>query len=233
MVYKFILESSAEPKVIGVKDGSYQIRLSDVNVNDSNLKRFLFNDNKPWPDLRIDNLSSYEQDLNFNLRKQAKLTDFVDYSPYIHIVGVFSERFVDLLKTFHLHESIIFKEIYIFKNDLKIGERYFIIQQPNIDTFGVDWESTLFYKPLYRMIEKNEFCYKFSSYKDYLENLVSIKISKLSLKQHQCFTYDFISVLTNHFVSDRLARAIEKENFTNIILKNIESVNCSDIILYK
>lgn len=42
-MFKYILDSSAEPKVIGVRDGGSQIRLSDKNNDDINLKRFL------WP----------------------------------------------------------------------------------------------------------------------------------------------------------------------------------------
>lgn len=229
---RYILNSSAEPKVIGVRDGGSQIVLSDKNQNDPTLQKFLWPKNG-WPDLKIDNLSEYESELNFNLKKQAKTTDFLCNSPYIHIAGIFSENFVNLLQKFNLYEHIVFKEVFVFRNDEKIQERYFLIQQPYLSDNEINWNNTLFYKPIQRMLENNESCFRFKNISHYLENLTSLRISKISFNKTEIYEYDFISALTNHFVSDRLAKAIEEANFTNIVLKNLDSINCSEIILHE
>jgi hypothetical protein len=231
-MFKYVLDSSAEPKVIGVRDGGSQIVLSDKNQNDPNLKSFLFNDNKPWPDLKIDNLSKYEPELHFNIKKQARVTDFLSHTPYIHIVGVFSDRFVNILKKYNLHDNITFKEVFVFQENVKIQEKYFIIQQPNLDK-EINWEKTCFYDSFEREINNNEACLRFKDENHYIDTISLIDISKISFRDNEVDNYDFVSALSEHFVSDRLAEAIVEANFTNIVLKNLDSINCSEIILHE
>lgn len=231
-MFKYVLDSSAEPKVIGVRDGGSQITLSDSNQNDLNLKPYLFNDNKLWPDLKIDNLSKYKSELHFNLKKQAKVTDYLSYAPYLHIVGVYSDRFVNLLKKFNLHDNITFKEVFVFQENVKIPEKYFIIQQPNLDS-EIDWKKTYYYDPFEREISNNEICFRFKDENHYLDTISLIDISKISFSDNEVDNYDFVSALSEHFVSDRLAKAIEEANFTNIVLKNLDSINCSEVILHE
>ncbi|MBU3660675.1 MAG: hypothetical protein FGM14_12425 [Flavobacteriales bacterium] len=227
-MFKYILDSSAEPKVIGVRDGGSQIVLSDKNQNDSTLKKFLW-PKSGWPDLKIDNLSKYESELNFNLKKQAKITDFLSHSPYIHIIGIFSANFINLLQKFKLNEHIVFKEVFVYRNNEKIQEKYFLIQQPILNK-EVDRSNTFFYKPLQRDINSNEICFKFKDESHYLGSVSSIRLSRISFNKAEIYDYDFVSSLTDDFVSDRLAKAIEEANFTNIVLKNLDSINCSEVI---
>lgn len=229
-MFKYVLSYTAEPSIMGVKDGICQIRLSDKNDKDPNLKRFLFNDNKPWPNLKVDNLLAYDSVLEFDLRKHAKLTDYIIHGPYIHIVGVFSERFINFLQKFRLHENVVIKEVFLYSDNEKIQDRYFLIQQPNLNK-EIVWENTLFYNSLERDLASNKVCYKFKDESHYAD-AVCVDVSRISFDKIEVNQYDFVSALSEHFVSDRLAKAMAEENFSNIILKNIDLIECSETILH-
>lgn len=230
-MYKFKLETSAEPKVVGIKDGLDQIRLSNENLNDAKFKKFLYNFDDSTQELKEKDILSYNSEIKFELRRQAKLTDCLNFSPFLHIVGIYSERFIELLTNFKLHEKIAIKEVFIFREGSKINQRYFLIQQPIVNEY-IDWEQTYFYKPLERYINKNELCIKFSNNEKYLENLTSINICSINFKDNKTPTYDFISCLSYDFISDNLAKAIKKANFSNVVLKDLSQIPCSEIILH-
>jgi hypothetical protein len=228
-MYKYYIDYSADSKVIGIRNGGSQIWLSDKNINDPKFKKYIDYQNI-IPDLKQDNLSFYESEIVFNLKKQAKITDFLIHGPYIPFGLVFSERFVQLIKLFNLSDSISFKEITVLKDGIKTSETFYIIQQNLINERNIiNWKKTLFYKPLERMLDNNKICFAFRDYGHYEENMTGLNLTKIEFLTEVYTKYDMIDAFGRLLISDRMAKKIAEQNFTNIIIKNLDAIACEDV----
>ncbi|MDO6855328.1 hypothetical protein Q4599_17255 [Cellulophaga lytica] len=221
MTYRRVKKSS-DPKIIGVKNGIYQVEIKP-NISFQNKKEEKLFDNY------FDNSLSYFKSteykpldksaityIRFIPLKSAYETDIVSHSPNVNAMfGIISDKVLRLIEKFKLPEFIkIRAEIEGFEND------YFFVGFPIISYDLIDFSKSKFYHT------KNQIITKVKNKEDYIENsiLSSNLFSQELFLLKKVSTDIFYLQSEGLFFSNKLLSALEKENITGLeITDNILS----------
>ena len=217
MIYSIKLNYSLDSKITGIKDGLCQAILIENKINDEWKNNFLI-PKYGWPNLKEKNINTINQDLNFELKTKAKLTDLIVISPYIYNAEyLVSKKLMQVLIKRNLNLPI-FKKVNLLHKEIEINE-YYLFQSRSIKLDEIDWLASSFYDPLDYLFGKREKI-NFNNHEEYInykkEN-IPLKINEIALLNNK--NYDFIIIDDmDTFISNELLYDLKKHNISNIEL---------------
>ncbi len=176
-----------------------------------------------WTDLNVNHINLYEGILEFNLEPKAKLTDILDFTPFIYGAMVVSKRLMEILKKYNLG-NIQYRQVQINSFEgVRQDFEYYLVQTPKFDLNNIDWNITFFYSVLQSM-EKNfkDFTYyRVKDSQEYLELSILPEVAMVSFKDDNNLDYIFSSL--GEFISDELYIDLRKHKLTNIVFKDFKT----------
>jgi hypothetical protein len=216
----YILDSDADPNVIGVRDGGSQ----------AEIHRGGFSDKKLY-DRTIAFLGSYdswirlrkEPDFNIELqcvrlKKSAKITDFMRYGPVLlNCPFIVSENVKKIFSKFNIGKYNIYNVNVYTKDDSFIKYNLFFCM--SLDFNVINFEKSVLYTGL--SFNKNNILKirSLSQYEDFVANTNEIfRFSKYVLNDNFDRTLDLFVLGSRIFVSEKLCREIINNGLTGIIL---------------
>lgn len=219
------ITTSAEPKIIGVTNGVYQLEFKDVELRkNSNYKKindtfiatdidsFLKNQNQIL-DLKIEYLTG-------KLLKKAKLTDIIAFSPYFFgYKYIVSQKFVDCLEEGRVDES----EYHLRKIEIvSIKEAYYLFFVPMISSSEIDFKKSLIY-PEKDFLSESKNYFDVNNYKEYcelLKNSYFNKWEKIVLNQkYKNRSIINLQASIHLFFSESLVKILKKRKISNLVIK--------------
>jgi len=220
------IKRDSNPKVIGIKDGSYQVEiLREMFENKSNFDTFyetyikLVDGKVAWRGLmNIEVIIEYAE-----LRKGAFTTDLLAYIPFIFDGGqyIVSE---DLLALFSKFKIATFKSysvpMYTFEGK-RLAKNYFLLHMPMLQYDYIDFDKSVFY---YEDERFNKIYIKFNSereYKDFGIGKLSCYFSSLYLNKKFDRSLDIFTLRgggVDYIVSERVKVEIEKSKLKGLMV---------------
>lgn len=186
--------TTAEPKVVGVKDGLYQVEINKVLLEESErfqefLNFFRYANSSFWKrqneikDLKIPSIQA-------KLLKKAKITDIMGYTPNITFMNdLYSERYLNIIKAFDIGDY------YLFDVDIKnVVEKYYLLFFKTILLENINYEKSVIYTG--HKLRKNIEYFKLKNYDDFYRFMQLnplAKFEKLSIPK-EYFGKDIIQV---------------------------------------
>lgn len=225
---------SAEPKIIGVTNGIYQVEINEDSLKENpnydeisglltqvNLDDFLANRHRLF-NLQVQNITG-------KLLKKAKQTDLMGYSPYyfgFHFLV--SQKFVDILDKNEIDNT----EYHLIKVNIdKIKTNYFLFYVPWISNTEINFSESLIY-PSIEALSPNKNYFEVRDYDAYCELNKTNPITNFErvVLDNKYSNRDIISVqgVSNLFFSDRLIEAVTSENVSNFEIRDYPILKFSD-----
>lgn len=216
-----------DPKVIGVKNGIYQVELDNRAY-----------DKKSYSELesifiggKFSAMQKYPKvDFKFYFKKlkSAKKTDFMSFSPNInHALFLVNEKVIRLFEKFNIQSHKYFESvIYESPNECietSYGLFYSVLQNWDV----VDFENTVFtsggfgINPIvkHKFVDENDMI-KFNT-------IPKVKVLALSKRFDSSLDF-FLTRLGGVFVSERLKIELERNNVTGVKFTNdVEILTCT------
>lgn len=200
----YLFRLSSDPKVIGVKEGS-QVWLDE---SDPQTKKVL--------DFRRENLNifrvpDFDIHISAKLEKNAKLTDFLDFGPYIRFAEfMISERLAEIFGKLNIQEYKLFP-VTLYNKSEKLEDKYYLFSCKPLEYDVINFKDSVFYKG--SEILKGEY-YRFQTEEEFIAGdkkaFGSMMPEKLVMNSKFDSTLDFIrlKIGTTH-ISEALKDAIE------------------------
>lgn len=222
----YFISDSGEPKIVGLKDGSSQVVISDRELKRLNwINEFMWWTKRPKPiDSRSFHVNLFEGIPRFELKKGAKLTDLLSHAPPVLGGGyVISKKFKEILINFDL-DAVQFKDVFIIDTKEEIlSAEYCLMQIPLIDqTNNIDWKNTFFSDMKYDLSkiffsEETENFYEAYYFNSYSEYRNSSKIGYTCRYITFDSKFDLIETgISDLIISNRIREELIKNNLTNI-----------------
>ncbi len=197
---------SSEPKIIGVKNGIYQIEIDEKrilqNTDYDEFKSFFNYNNKDFWNSQDEIKFLNAPVIRSKLLKRAKLTDIMGYAPeYCFLSNIYSDKFLKIIKEHNLGNY------YSFDVDIDgIMDKYFLLFFKTIKSDEINFEKSLIvtgHKILNNLKYyniKNYFEFRTFLFDNPLATFEKIAISK----EH--YGKDIISIQATggHFYSEKL-----------------------------
>ena len=209
------LDLAWEPKIIGVRNGIYQVEL-DKKAYDKKTYAILdslfisskFTAKQEYP----------EMDFKFYFKKlkSAKKTSFMSFTPNLkHGYFLVHKKTLQLLETFNIQYHKNFEAVIYDSPDENLDENYRLFYSVLLDWDVIDFENTVFVSGGYGNVPITEHQF-IDSAEFYNFNGIS-KVKKLALNSKFDSSLDlFITRLGGILVSGRLKLALEENNVTGI-----------------
>ncbi len=220
---------SSEPKVIGVTNGLYQVKIDEKNLknnpNYTQIERF-FNEIDVWEFLRVQEqiFQLKIKCLTGKLLKKAKPTDIMGFSPFIFgFKYIVSQNFVDCL----INEMVESNEFHLFKIDVKgLDLDYYLFFVPMIPSSEIDFSKSLLF-PEKDLLTGNRRYFDVANHGQYRELLKSnafIRWEKIVIsKKYQNNGIINLQGTSELFFSNSLVEKLLSQSLTNLVVKdNIE-----------
>ncbi len=212
------VKKSSDPKIIGVKNGVYQVEIKPKISFYNKIEERIFDDyfDKPLSYFRSHEYEPFNESLIKTIRfiplRSAKETDIVSHSPNVNAMfGLVSDRTLKLIERYKTPKIIKIKaEIDGFKND------YFFIGFPIISNDLIDFTRSKFYDT------KNQTTVKINNKEEYIEKaIISSSLSSQELVLTKKIDTDMFYLQSEGlFFSDSLISELEKENIIGIEIGN-------------
>ncbi|PKW29231.1 hypothetical protein CLV50_0643 [Flavobacterium lindanitolerans] len=162
--YEIIL--SCEPRVIGVKNGIYQININENHMETDNgnylaFKNFFNYNNKDfWKNQ--DEIKLLNPPLiKGNLLKNAKVTDIMGYAPeYTFLTYVFSEKYFEIIKGF---KTIDFKEFEF--EIINLNTKFYLVYFKKVTLQEINFNKSIIFTG--RKVLKNEKYHSIENFDEY------------------------------------------------------------------
>ncbi|MDR2285368.1 MAG: hypothetical protein LBE37_19305 [Sphingobacterium sp.] len=214
--YNFELES--EPKIIGVRNGIYQVELDRKAYDKETYKQIELS--------FIRNKFTAEQiipDVNFNFYfkklKSAKKTSFMSFTPYLkHGHFLVQKNTLGLFKNFNVQKYKAYESVIYDSPNENLDNNYQLFYCVLKDWEVIDFENTVFTSGGFGNNPKIE--HKFSNEND-MRNFNGItSVKTLALTKSFDNTLDFFHTrLGGLFVSERLKTALEESSATGMVFR--------------
>jgi hypothetical protein len=212
------ITNSAEPKIIGTKNGVYQIEIEDKDLethpNHKELDRLFISGFKPSINKFNDEVQKIRiQPLKGKVIKKAKVTDLMGFCPYFFSCKyIVSEKIAEVFKSAKIDKSEFrLFPIKLINNDSK----FYILFVPMIINEEIFFDQSLIY-PSRQAIKENEDYLKIKSFKDYKECIdksIFTNFEKVVLpKKHQEKGIISIQGISDLFFSERLLEKVSNQN---------------------
>ncbi len=217
MYYNIALES--EPKIIGVKNGIYQVELDKKAYDKETFKQLeqTFITNKFTPEQKIPDI---DFKFYFKKLKSAKKTSFMSYTPNLnHGHFLINKRVLELFESFNIQKHKYFDTVIYDSTTENVDSTYklFYCVLQNWDV--LDFERTVFTTGGFGSVPLTE--HQFSNENE-MKSLNAIKhVKTLALSKEFDTSLDlFLTRLGGMFVSERLKKALESDTYTGIRFRN-------------
>lgn len=218
----FRLNRAWQQKIIGIKDGSSQIRIDKASFNNiENYTKFenFFSWEKYWENTNAIPNFHIKVD-KAHLIESAKLTDFMSYyEPLPRIPFIIKKKIKDIFEKLKL-KGLYYYPINIYSGDSLISEEYFLLHTSVVEYDAIVFEKSVLVKTLdddpLQIIKVNNVEELERSYK---ENKLS-EFKKLTLKKEFIFNQDFIKTrMSDIFISELLKDIFIQEKVTGIDIR--------------
>ncbi|WP_293902540.1 hypothetical protein [Sphingobacterium sp. UBA5670] len=212
MMNYYQLSIVSDPEIKGVTTGLGQVELDKDNPITEKLATFFsgidyWTRNKYIPDFEIEGCTA-------SLYKKAKLTDFLDFSPFLFTCPfMLSERAVKVFLKFNIQKYYTYP-VTLFDKGKPLQEKYELFCCPLLQYDIVDFEKSIFYKPkglyekTYLNVNDNE---------EYRKHSGNIRAEELVLNPNFDTSLDFFcGRIGGMYVSEGLKNAIENLGLTGV-----------------
>ena len=214
------LELDWDPKVIGVKNGVFQLEL-DVNAYDkfayAKMEHYFIKNN---PTI---NSEFTESDFKFYFKmlKLSKKTTFMSFAPYLnHCHFLIKSSVLELFNSFNVQDHKSFESVVYdsTKEDLDNSYKLFFLKYQNWNV--VDFQNTVFSSGGFG--NKPQIEHIFTSENELLKFDGIARVRTLALTRYFDNSLDFFHTrLGGLFVSERLKNALEHNNVTGVTFSNL------------
>lgn len=207
------------PKIIGVKNGIYQLEL-DRKIYNKNLykeieKLFLFGELIPNEQLPEIDFKFY-----FKKLKSAKMTDFMSFTPYMkHCHFLINKSIKDLFNNFNIQQHNFFDSIIVDSFNEIINENYMLFHCPLQDWDVVDFSKSIFITGGFGNIPYTEIQFENENELKNFDGITKIKSLGLTDKFDKSLDF-FHTRIGGLFVSKRLKLALEDKIVSGILFNN-------------
>jgi len=226
-VKKFkLITNSSEPKIIGTRNGIFQIEFTDEDLekhpSSEELDRLFIS-----PSVRkIVEFNKEVQALKIHpikgeLIKRAKITDFMGFCPYFFGCNyLISEKVVEAFRDTEIDKS----EINLLPVELQNENlKYFILFVPMIPHEEIIFKESLIYPSRQQLLEKKDY-FDINSFKDYNENIdksIFMNFEKVvPPKKYEMKDIICIQGISSLFFSDKLVEFCLNKNMTSFQVSN-------------
>lgn len=225
------VDVSAEPKVIGVKNGVFQFKIDYEKIyEDERFQSFLsffdYNNKNFWKNQ--DTIKKFEiSRIPAEMIKKAKVTDIMGYTPIITFLNeAFSSKYFNILKEYDVNILGAF-EVQIEN----VTEKYYLLFNKTINMDKIFYKESIlitghaFMNNLKYHYVNNEFEYIEFKQKNPLGKFEMISIPK------EYFGKDIISIqpLANPFYSEKLIDGLLNKGITGLEIKYENSIKLNFI----
>ena len=223
-----LITNSAEPKIIGTRNGVYQVEFEDEKLEKhpnfkeldrifiSPGKRNIAEFNKEVLNLKIETIKG-------ELIKRAKITDFMGFCPYFFGCNyLISENVNEAFKESQIDKSEINLLPIELRND---NSKYFILFAPMIPHEEIIFNESILYPSRQQILEKKDYL-EINSFEEYKENIdksVFVNFERIVLP-NKYKTKSIISIqgVSGLFFSSKLAKSCLNRNLTSFRFSNME-----------
>ncbi|CAL2104155.1 conserved protein of unknown function [Tenacibaculum sp. 190130A14a] len=220
------ISHNPEPKVIGVKNGVYQLEFSEKelrkndNFKDINNVLLSYNPNFVNEQEQVANLEI--EHLSASFLKSAKETDLVVFTPHFNgYKYIISEKFLECLKELEVsEEDYKIRKVHITGTE----QNYYLLFIPMIPTSEIVFSKSAIFPEEDALIDEVDRRYlsfkNYQEFKDYSEENLFYRWAKIALDKHYA-KRDIISLQTGSiFFSDRLVQYFKFRSITSLVIKN-------------
>lgn len=223
------ISHNPEPKIIGVKNGVYQLEFLEKdlkkNKNYQEIDKLLLGYNPEfYQDKEQNRISNLSIDyLKGSFLKKAKKTDIVVFTPHLNGYSyVISQKFLDCL-----NEVVVSKDEYHLREieTDDVAFKYYLFSVPMIPMTEIIFpKSALFPEEdaLLDEVDKRYTSFKnFQDYKKYEEENMFNRWAKITLNQ-KFGSRDILNLQANAnlFFSDRLVESLQSKKITSLMVKD-------------
>lgn len=216
----YLIRKSSDPEVIGVENGVAQASIDRAGFSNPEMYDELIEELgsfNSWETADAFRSSCIELQ-SIIMLKNAKLTDFMSYSPFlINSPFLISKRAYEIIREFEIHEHLAIKSRVDFCGSI---HEYFLFHYKKLNKIIIDYKKSLFF--IGNSITGKVYL-EFTSAEDeehYIKsNNVTIQTEKLVLNSNLLGCVDFL--VSHHgdiFISDKLKAEIEKNALTGVNL---------------
>lgn len=176
---------SPEPKIIGVKNGVYQVEINHNSLNeDTKYNKFInwfdYKNKKFWSDQG--NVKQLDDPcIKGKMLKNALLTDIMGYAPEYHgLHDIYSETYINIIKTFDLSEYSLFD--FDIENVL---EKYYLMFVKTIPTSEIIFSNSIIYTG-HKMMNNLKYhpLNSYQNYRDFKEVLPLARFEKIAIPKN-------------------------------------------------
>jgi hypothetical protein len=218
MTKYFELNMVSDPEIKGVTSGLAQVELDEDNPTTRKLKDFFlgvgyWERGKTIPDFDINNCTA-------TLLPKAKLTDFLDFSPFLITCDfMISEDVLTVFRKLKIQQYVTYP-VQIYKRKKKpIAEKYYLFCCPLQGYDVINFQESVFYTG--SEITGKKYVH-YNNHVEYQSDNRITNVEKLVLNENFDSTLDlFTTRIGGIFVSEALKDAIEIIGFTGVRISNI------------
>ena len=213
MVY-YNIKTSWDPKIIGVKNGIYQVELLEKKYT----KEYLVQFNKYFhSELLLDNsLPPFDIVFHFQKLKLARLTDVISFSPYLNYCHfILNDKAIRCLERFNVQNYHLLPVVIYDEHGKETDTNYKMFFCKLMDWNIIDFKNTVFSTGGYGNFEIQY--HTFINYEDYKKFNKITKVTKLGLNKEFDNSLDFFCTrLGGIFISNALKNEFLENNITGL-----------------
>ena len=216
----YTVDVAFDPKVIGVRNGVYQIEVGEDNfINHQTYERVtnFFLHSNYWQHENV--VPDFPIELKqVRLLKKASLTDIMGYSG--RLIGcpfAVSERIINIFKHFRIQDNYLYPiELYTYEGE-RITTPYYLFYCPFLGFDVVDYENSVLYSGDDLLGDKQYYSiYSLEEYLALLDSNPFIRFDKLTIAPQK--ELDLYQLRTGGlFISEPLKEAIELMKLTGLV----------------
>jgi len=209
------ISHNPEPEVIGVNNGVYQLEIEIANDIDGIADKLYTSLNNEAVEKII------TSDIKFigKLVKNAKITDFMVFSPYIFGINyMISQKVVDIFNEVGVsNDEYLLKEIKIIGIDTK----YYLLYIPMISSEEIDFSNSILYEDGIIKAKKYLKVNSYIEYRNALEKNPFIDFEKICLnKKYEKRHIISVRGAVKPFFSTQLINVLNRHNITGFVVLN-------------
>ena len=208
-----------EPKVIGVRNGIYQVVLMEnLFSKDSYKKMEMYFITKEFS--AIEHFPDFDVHFYFKKLKSAKETSFVSFCPHLnHCHFLIKNEVLNVLKMHNIQSYEVYPTTIYNSNNESVDNSYKMFYSVLQDWDVIDFGKSVFTTGGYGNVPLLE--HQFSNQFELNSCKRIARVKTLVLSENFDSTLDFFHTrLGGIFISERLKIALEAANFTGLIFSN-------------
>ncbi|MEZ2442774.1 hypothetical protein AB6805_13715 [Chitinophaga sp. RCC_12] len=218
------LNLSSEPKIIGVKNGIYQVEIDKKKYSSpKDYDRLLnFFSSQGW--FEKDQTPDFDVQIHANMLKSAIMTDFLQFSPALMACDfMVNNKVLDVFKDFNIQKHTLFP-VTIYQGSRVIDDNYSLFFMPHLEYDVIDFPKSTFFsgnRILGKQHHQFEDLTQFRTALKEISPLIGVEVLHLNEKFDKKLDL-FRGRLGRMNISEHLKDAIVSANLTGIKLTETE-----------